>query len=155
MGDWFAVPLWGDAGWAVGVVARGRGAVVVGYFFGPPRTEVPRLEDVAGYRPEDAVLSGAFGFLGFKGGSWRILGRLPDWDPVLWPMPRFFRDEPITGRVFESFYSEKSPRRFLGERRVSSEEAKGGASDGLMGAEYVEIKLAKLLGVESAGGASR
>ncbi|MDF1488273.1 hypothetical protein [Tessaracoccus caeni] len=128
---------------------------MAGYFFGPPRVEVPSLNDVGFYRPDDAVLRGKFGYLGLKDGRWPILGRLPDWDPVLWPMPRFFRGEPITGRVFESFFDEKSPSRFLGERRASPEEAKGGASDGLMGAEYVEIKLAKLLGVESAGGVSR
>lgn len=154
-GDWFAVPLLDGESWAVGVVARERGSAVVGYFFGPRFISVPTLVEVGKRSPEDAILCGRFSFLGLRDGKWVILGRNPAWDPSEWPMPRFFRHEPITGRVFERLYDGKNPGKLVGERRVSAEEAERGVVDSSMGALFVENKLSKLLGVESAGGVSR
>jgi Immunity protein 26 len=67
-GDWFAVPL-RNGGFAVGVIARAnpRG-VSLGYFFGPPRSDVPRLDEVADLRSGDAVLVRKFGHLGILNG---------------------------------------------------------------------------------------
>jgi hypothetical protein len=67
-GDWFAVPLRGG-GFGLGLIARANpGGVLLGYFFGPLRSEVPKLEDVASLRPGDAVLVRKFGHLGIVGG---------------------------------------------------------------------------------------
>jgi hypothetical protein len=73
-GDWFAVPL-RDVGYAVGLIARANpGGVLLGYFFGPRRSEVPGLEDVAGLRPGDAVLVRMFGHLGIVRGEVAVAG---------------------------------------------------------------------------------
>jgi hypothetical protein len=86
-GDWFAVPL-RDGGFAVGLVARANpGVVLLGYFFGPMRSEVPKLEDLAGLQPGDAVLIGMFGHLAIVQGKWPLLGRLDGWDRRDWPTP--------------------------------------------------------------------
>ena len=79
-GDWFAVPLI-DGGFAVGLIARANpSGVLLGYFFGPQRSEVPAVEGIAGLRPGDAVLVRKFGHLGIVQGKWPLLGRLDGWD---------------------------------------------------------------------------
>lgn len=103
-GDWFAVPL-REGSFAVGVVARANPkAALLGYFFGPRRSETPELEEVANLKPEDAVLVGTFGHLGLTQGKWPILGQLDGWDRWTWPMPAFVRYEELTGRYFHVFY---------------------------------------------------
>jgi hypothetical protein len=59
-GDWFAVPL-DEGGFCVGVVARAnRSGVLLGYFFGPKRLDVPTLAELTALKAGDAVLVGAF-----------------------------------------------------------------------------------------------
>lgn len=92
-GDWVAVPL-RDGGYAVGLIARAnpKGALL-GYFFGPRRSRIPRLHDVSGLRPGDAVLVRTFGHLGIVHGTWPLLGRLDGWERQDWPTPVFVRYE--------------------------------------------------------------
>jgi Immunity protein 26 len=144
-GDWFAVPL-RDGGFAVGLIARANpGGVLLGYFFGPLRSEVPRLEDVAGLRPGDAVLVGKFGHLGIVQGKWPLLGRLDGWDRRDWPTPVFVRYEELTGRSFRVFYDDDDPNRVLREEQAAPGEAEQAPKDGLMGAGFAEGALSRLL----------
>lgn len=144
-GDWFAVPL-REGGYAVGVVARANPkAALLGYFFGPPQAEVPRLEHVADLKPGDAVLVGKFGHLGIIGGTWPILGRVDGWDRDEWPMPVFVRYEELTGRSFHVFYDENDPNRLLREEQIAPGTDEQGPKDGLMGAGFVEKVLTTLL----------
>jgi len=54
-----------DGEFAVGLIARAHpGGVLLGYFFGPLRAEVPELEGVAGLGCGDAVLIGSSVILG-------------------------------------------------------------------------------------------
>jgi hypothetical protein len=64
-GTWFAIPL-ETGGFGVGVVARAtkRGKVILAYFFGPHRSEVPSLDEVERLSPEDAVAVAHVGDLG-------------------------------------------------------------------------------------------
>lgn len=53
-GDWLGVPL-REGGYAVGLVARANpDGVLLGYFFGPRRMEVPMLGDVKNLVPAHA-----------------------------------------------------------------------------------------------------
>ena len=114
-GDWFAVPLLDD-GFAVGVIARANArGVVLGYFFGPRRFELPTLRDVEMLTPDESLLIGTFGHLGLKSGSWPILGRLADWDRNTWRMPAFARFEELTGKWFKMFYADDDPNRLLAQ----------------------------------------
>jgi hypothetical protein len=144
-GDWFAVPL-RDGGFGVGVIARANPkAVLLGYFFGPRRSEVPSLDDVAVLKPGDAVLVRKFGHLGIVEGKWPLLGRLDDWDRRDWPTPVFVRYEELTGRSFRVFCDDDNPNRVLREEQVAPGEAEQAPKDGLMGAGFAEGALTRLL----------
>lgn len=117
-GDWFAVPL-PEGGFAVGLVARANpGGVLLGYFFGPKRSDVPLLSQLAALRPGDAVLVAGFGHLGLQQGVWPILGRLETWDRRDWPMPVFVRHEELTRRSLRVFYDDDDPNRFIREEPI-------------------------------------
>jgi hypothetical protein len=144
-GDWFAVPLFGG-GSAVGLIARTNpGGVLLAYFFGPLRSEIPKLEDVAGLRPHDAVLVRKVGHLGIVQGKWPLLGRLDRWNRLDWPMPVFVRYEELTGRSFRVFYDGDDPNRVLREEQIAPGEAEQAPKDGLMGAGFAEAALTSLL----------
>lgn len=145
-GDWFAVPLRTD-GFAIGIVVRANPeGVLLGYFFGPRRAELPSIADAAGLLPEQAVLIGRFGHLGLRGGSWPLLGREPGWDRSTWPTPIFIRFEELTGRSFHVRYDDADPGHLIGESLVAPGSAEQGPTDGLMGAGFVELRLTRLLG---------
>jgi hypothetical protein len=144
-GDWFVVPL-RAGGFGVGLVARANpGGVLLGYFFGPVRSEVPALNDVADLKPGDAVLIGKFGHLGIVQGKWPLLGRLDSWDRRLWPTPVFVRYEELTGRSFRVFYDDDDPNSVLREAQIAHGEAEQAPKDGLMGAGFAEAALSRLL----------
>ncbi|MHB1594942.1 MAG: Imm26 family immunity protein [Streptosporangiaceae bacterium] len=144
-GDWFAVPLQGG-GFAVGLIARANpGGVLLGYFFGPRRSGVPALSDVAGLRPDDAVLVRKFGHLGIAQGKWPLLGRADGWDRREWPTPVFIRYEELTGRSFRVIYDDDDPNKVLREELIAPGEAEQGPKDGLMGAGFAEAALTRLL----------
>lgn len=144
-GDWFAVPL-REGGYAVGVVARANPkGVLLGYFFGPRRSETPELEDVANLKPADAVLVRKFGDLGLIQGRWPILGQLDGWDRTRWPMPVFVRYEELMDRYFHVFYDADDPNKVIREEQVESAANEHGAKDGLMGSGYTEIVLTERL----------
>jgi Immunity protein 26 len=144
-GDWFAVPLL-DSGFAAGLIARvnPKGALL-GYFFGPRRREMPRLHDVSGLRPGDALLVRKFGHLGIVHGTWPLLGRLDSWEWQDWPTPVFLRYEELTGRSFHVFYDDKTPTKCSVRSRVAPGEAQQAPKDGLMGAGFTEAILTQLL----------
>lgn len=146
VGDWFAVPL-PDGKYATGLLARAnnRGAML-GYFFGPRREEPAALSELESLAANEAVLVGVFGYLGLKGGTWPVLGRLDSWEPSDWPMPVFVRYEQMTGRVFRVFYDENDPGKYLREELVPAGHAVVGPKDSAMGAGFVESKLSLLLG---------
>jgi Immunity protein 26 len=144
-GDWFGVPL-SEGGFATGVVARAnRGGILVAYFFGPRSETPPSLTQVAQLTPGDAVLVGAVGDLGLLGGSWPLVGRLPNWKRDEWPIPVFRRYEELTGRSFRVYYDPDDPNKVLREEEVRQGERALGPRDGLMGAGFAERKLSSLL----------
>jgi hypothetical protein len=105
-GTVFAVPL-RTGGLATGVLGRaGSSGILFGFFFGPRRKQLPRLESLGDLTPVDAVLIGRFGDLGLRNGRWPVLGTLPNWDRSRWPMPAFARRELITGATFCVIYDD-------------------------------------------------
>jgi Immunity protein 26 len=142
-GDVFGVPL--NGGWALGVVARvaPEGRLLLGYFFGPKRAELP--DEVPELRPEDAVSVQRFGDLGLIEGSWPVLGAHPGWRRQEWPMPAFRRTDDVSGAVFRIDYDDDDPGEMLERRRVDPAEVEGLSPDGLAGAGAVIRRLARLL----------
>jgi hypothetical protein len=144
-GDLFAVPVRGG-GYALGVLARqNRRGVLLGYFFGPRRGVIPRVDDVGPLNARAAVLVGQFGHLGVKNGSWPVLGRTPGWVRDDWPSPPFARFEELTGRWFQMFYADDDPNRLLRQEPLDAQAAQSLPEDGLMGARFVETRLDRLL----------
>jgi hypothetical protein len=146
-GDWFAVPL-RDGGYAVGLVARMNGkGIVLGYFFGPRRSEPPSLGELANLAPEEAIDVSMFGDLGLIRKEWPPIGAGPGWDRDRWPIPGFGRG---LGELYlrieygEDLSSER-------QTRISLEELRRLPEDGLSGAGAVEIHLTRLLSKRASG----
>lgn len=77
---------------AIGLVARvdRHGDSFLGYFFPSPSGK-PQLDDVAEFRPQDAILIGATGVYGLRHGIWQVIGSAISWDRNDWPIPIFSR----------------------------------------------------------------
>lgn len=145
-GTWFAVPL-GHSGYAAGCVARmtpKRGGTLLGYFFGPKLDRIPTLKDVSALQPESAIWIERFGDLGLYKGTWSTIGKLQNWRREDWPIPDFYRSEPLGGKKYKIIYDENDPSKVIKEIKLS-ESAELGFVDGLAGAGFVEERLSRLL----------
>lgn len=135
-------------GFASGVIARSvprQARILIGYFFGPRRATTPKLEELAGLAPSDAVLVRRFGDLALLRGTWPLLGKLPDWERAAWPTPTFGRFEELTNRSFKVVYDDADPSKLVREEIVDRYDLAALAKDGLLGAGAVEMMLTGLL----------
>lgn len=119
--------------------------VLLGYFFGPKRSAVPELEQLAGLTAADAVVVLQFGHLGIRSGRWPLIGPIGEWRRHEWPMPLFARVDELTGQAFRVRYRDDDPNRVISEERISINEARRLPTDVLSGDGAVEIKLTALL----------
>lgn len=142
-GDWFAIPLDGG-GYAIGLIARMKHAGILGYFFGPRHRELPTINDAAKLGPSDAIERMIFGDLDLLNREWPVLGALPSWNRLRWPMPSFVHRDVVSGRFYVRTYDENTLR-FLAERQATPEEAVTLPEDGDSGARAVVIKISNLI----------
>jgi hypothetical protein len=145
-GDWFAVPLPGG-GYAVGLVARASriGKILLGYFFGPRRDEVPALSELLELQAGDAVLVDLFGDLSLYNREWPLLGSTPQWDRTRWPMPVFGEVDEDAGFGWRVEHPTEDPTIEPVLKRVSRAEASRLPEYHLMGAEAVADHLDGIL----------
>ncbi len=148
-GDWFAIPLRDDMGYATGLIARGKkGKILFGYFFGPARGAVPTIEQVMDYRPDDAVLLAMFGDLGLYEGEWPIIGRIEPWDRAAWPLPAFVRVDSINPAHSEMVVHSDDDLDLSGiieSTRCDAREMTHLPVERLCGSGSIEIQLTELL----------
>jgi hypothetical protein len=144
-GDWIAVPL-RSGGYAPGLIARsnGRGGML-GYFFGPRHQSLPVTAELQGLEPKHAVLVCRLGDLGLIRQTWTVLGPSPNWEPGIWPVPRFVRREEGSGRTFIVEYDQDDAIELVREALARPEDGRGLPKDGLYGSGAVEILLDHLL----------
>lgn len=93
-GQFFLLPM--EAGqFVVGLVARAprRGGVLLGYFFGPRRSEAPSEAWLNARLARNALLVGRFRDVPLFRGEWRTLADLAGFDRAQWPVPAFHRFE--------------------------------------------------------------
>jgi Immunity protein 26 len=105
-GDWFSVPL-GHGMLAIGLLARRpkRGTLAFGYFFGPPRKQVPDATELAALSAVHAQLVCRFRDGAVHRGLWPVIGRREKWRHKDWPMPPFLRKEGLSGRGIRVEYA--------------------------------------------------
>ncbi|PJI44939.1 MAG: hypothetical protein CTR54_02920 [Rhizobium sp.] len=143
-GSVFLVPL-RNGGFARGVVARTApdGRLLFGYFFGP-RLASQSEADLSDLAPNNAILSLRFGDLGLFKGLWPIVGKLPSWDPVRWPMLNAVRRDPL-GKTKPILvrYDANDPSKILSEEVLERDIDL--PPQGLAGHGFVEARLSKLL----------
>jgi hypothetical protein len=118
---------------------------LLGYFFGPARDDVPRIDELDRLDASNADLARKFGDLGLRSGTWPLIGSLSSWDRNQWPMPDFRRYEELTGRTFVVTYSDADPNQVERERLSTPDDTINLPKDGLAGAGFVEVVLTELL----------
>ncbi len=143
-GTLFGLPL-RNGGYGVGLVARttAKGKVILCYFYGPPRNVVPVLSQMERLKPAEATRIARVGDLGLIRGEWPIIGLAQWWTRAEWPMPRFVRRDPLSGRAWRVFRSELDPGLVEREEPEPYESILG--TDSLSGWKAAEIHLSKLL----------
>lgn len=148
-GSWFLLPISNEL-MVAGIITRmsppGHSAMV-GHFFGETYSEPPSLERLCGLRASQASAVYIFGPLGFKDGTWRVVGSCEDWAPEDWPTPTFARTELLTGRRYEIWLDEKNPGRVLSEKMLPPEDNRSLPAHAASGHIAVQIKMAKMLGL--------
>ncbi len=144
-GSWFAVPLQGG-GYAVGLVARTApsGRIILAYMFGPKRTALPSLAELASLRASDAVRRLRTGDMGLINERWPVIGDAPSWDRHAWPMPSFIRRADALKRAWRATYSDADPAKLEREESVPYD-TEGLESDSLYGYGSTELLMSKLL----------
>jgi hypothetical protein len=91
-GQFFLLPI--ERGhYAVGLIARAppRGGVLLGYFFGPRRSQAPVAQWLAQLHPQTAALVCRFKDTGLYRGEWPLLQPLESFTRAAWPVPPFHR----------------------------------------------------------------
>jgi hypothetical protein len=142
-GSVFLVPL-RNGEYARGVVARSgkNGKVLFGNFFGP---RIALIDEVIlnDLNPVNAILRLRFGDLGLINGEWPVVGMVPHWDRLNWPMPDFVRRDDLSKTAWLVRYLDDDPSQIVAEYRTDFNSDLG--RDSLSGCGAVEIKLTKLL----------
>ncbi len=141
-GDWIALPLPGG-GYAAALIARGKGSGLFVAYFMPDRYPMaPDLSDVHERTPGDALLIARVGDGHVRNGTWPIVGRQPGWSRDAWPLPRFIREDSLTGRRYEVEYADTDPSRAVAERPVDP--STEGPADALLGSTLAEWLIGRL-----------
>jgi hypothetical protein len=91
-GQFFLLPVERGA-YAVGLIARApaRGGVLLGYFFGPRRSQAPGEQFLRGLHPQQATLVCRFKDTALYRGDWKLLCSLDNFERASWPVPAFHR----------------------------------------------------------------
>lgn len=144
--DCFAVPLGNSH--VMGLIARGnsRTRVLFGYFFGPSLAGLGTDLNLPDKSPSDAILVGQFGDLYLSKGRWQIVGRVEPWSRAAWPFGPLGRiDSLVPGRAYRVWYDNDNPALVTRKETCEPEDILGLPNDGVMGAEFVERRLQRLL----------
>jgi hypothetical protein len=140
-GDWFAVPL-PAGGFGVGLIARAapKTPFFLGYFFGPKQLTLPTESEVMALTPTAAILIRWTGDIGFRIGRWPLVYHQDSWRREAWPMPRFCRQDAVTGDTALVRYSEEDLIE-IGAEPSDEVLAQTCPRDGLSGHLALEIEL--------------
>jgi len=141
----FGVPL-GANSYAIGLIARRkpRSPIIFGYFFSPVGSGIPERFDMSSLSAETAILKCRFGDLGLLRGEWPVISQLLPWERSDWPMPKFYREEPLSGRLYAVTYDDSNPARTISDQAVDALPP-GAINDSLFGYKAVEITLRLIL----------
>lgn len=144
-GDWIAVPLRQDKGYALGLlIAHDKGGGLIVNFYGERFLSKPSARDAGGIDASAVMKAIRCGDLGLTRGEWSIIGSLENFSPEHWPLPKFGRID-ISNRAFRVSYGREDLMRPISEELISKAEMEVLPEDGLYGAGAVERLLTHLL----------
>jgi hypothetical protein len=120
---------------------------MVGHFFDEVYREPPKLAKLCELRASQAAAVFLFGPLGFKDGTWPIVGYCENWRPENWPTPTFVRTELLSGRRYEVWLDKENPSRVLAEKLLPPGDVRGLPAYSASGHIAVQVKMAQRLGL--------
>ena len=143
-GDWFAIPLRDNSGFAHGIVARsGRNGILLGYFFGPREKSALPLDTLCAKGINDSILIGLFGDLSLITHEWPIIGSCANWEKQNWSVPNMIRIDAVSNKRILIKYDDDLNE--IGVISLPDDDDSVYPRDVLMGSGSVEIKLTKIL----------
>jgi hypothetical protein len=114
-GQWFAVPLYKNLGFAIGIVARGcyknnnRG--IIGYFFAPNYPAIPDGQATFDKTAENAIYICWFAPDEIRHGEWPLIQNGKPYVKSDWPVPLFYRENPAQdGYAIVGEYDQDNPK---------------------------------------------
>jgi hypothetical protein len=104
VGDWCGIPM-PENRWVTGRIVHHQDALIVGYFFGPRRDELPAVEDLKDLSPARADEIRIVSDLGLQNGDWPVLGGHDDFKSSTWIVPAFGKRDWVENRYWRIVYS--------------------------------------------------
>jgi hypothetical protein len=112
---------------------------------GSTYSDVPAAAELSRLQRGDALWVSAFGDLGLIREKWPVIGPLPSWRREDWPVPMFGRKELLTGRLLGVTYPDERLDALPREVEIPRDQFEALPEDGLAGAEFVRLRLKRLL----------
>lgn len=138
----------------LGLIARGKQKYhKLGYFFHPDVWQNYERTGNLDICPKDAILVMKFSALFIHTKTWPIVGKLQNFERALWPVPIFTHfDDSLNIRYFRLYPDNDILTEY--EQVRASEYSKITkdsiiAEDGGAGSEFIELRLARLQGMDS------
>ena len=118
--------------------------MILAYFFGPRRKQVPALDELSVLQPHDAIRIWRVGNPGLVDKAWPIIGDLPAWDRAKWLTPQFMRKVELGRTAWCVTRSDDDPSKVLKEERIPYGTS-GMEIDTFYGQRAAELALSHIL----------
>lgn len=114
-GQWFAVPLYKDLGYAIGIVARGgysrKRGEMLGYFFSPNYLVIPLGDVTIDKTSENSIYISWTSDAKLISGEWPLIHNAKQFTKSDWPVPLFYRENPAQdGYAIVGEYDQDDPQ---------------------------------------------
>jgi hypothetical protein len=143
-GDLIALPI--ENHYLIGLVSRiNDDKIPLGYFYHHIFTELPKsIEDVS-IDFQKPILIKEFGSQGFRDGTWKILGSMPNFKRDNFPVPLFFHHTKPFKPVLVYFDDSMNEVRRLTIEEIEVDNYKDFPQTGLGGSGFIEKRLKRLI----------
>lgn len=143
-GEWCAIPM-PESRWAVGRIVHRQQDVIVGYFFGPRREDLPQVSDLKGLTSTGVDEIRKVSDLGLRSGEWPVIGGSRDFDPMVWPVPAFGKPDWAQNQFWRLAYPDNDLKKPPEKVAIGFEEFMHLPVNGVVGHRYVGWWLHRIL----------